>query len=347
MRTLALLLAYESDGSLRPSGPGDTLRLAHALTHPTFADKQVLIATTEAGRGLIDGLFPDAAVLAIGAGGPPAPKVPPVALDGLAAAVSFALGGDVDSVESVVHPFIGDERERPGTEVAWELAGRRVYRRRIDSSTIMSYRRWTAPLGRPCAEPVLAAFLRLVNRHPERNSPAWFPEIVRGVARHSGYRLLWCGDEPNFELLQGEARWRGRLAFGEQMVDLRREAQQAVGWNSGGLDLAAAGGVPVLRVGEFQIDAADVQRLGLPKDWAWGKAYNWYLACSTNVGLAPVTGVAHDVDRDVLAESLTAFLAVGEQLLEPRHVILPRGVALAGGEVGRWQLANYEVRVAN
>lgn len=46
MDVVAILMEYKSDAQAGRSGPGDVLRLAHALRHPSLADKQVKVIST-------------------------------------------------------------------------------------------------------------------------------------------------------------------------------------------------------------------------------------------------------------------------------------------------------------
>jgi hypothetical protein len=118
----------------------------------------------------------------------------------------------------------------------------------------------------------------------------------------------------------------------DQINKIRKNATVAVGWNSGGLDLASAAGLPVLRIGEFQDGGPSCENDRLRKRYNWGKFYNSFLACATNIGLAPKMIAADTFPKEVIEDSLDSLLANMKKnpasLAEERHIILPPGKRL-------------------
>ncbi len=111
------------------------------------------------------------------------------------------------------------------------------------------------------------------------------------------------------------------------MAEIADRATAGVGWNSGGLDLVSAAGLPVLRIGEYQKRWAGSS---IPRERTWGASDNSFLAVATNIGLAPSTLDAELFSQSVLRKSVNTFLGEAEQgqLAIPRHVIMPPGYAL-------------------
>ena len=108
-------------------------------------------------------------------------------------------------------------------------------------------------------------------------------------------------------------------------------ADAAVGVASGGLDLAAAAGLPVLRVGEFQRDGFQVG--SQEEGWIegkWGASYNAFLAGNLNIGLGYHNGALADFDEGLLRHSLSEFLNLVREGVDQRfqgtHLLLPEGV---------------------
>jgi hypothetical protein len=165
----------------------------------------------------------------------------------------------------VIHTFLGIESPIPWNEVPFLNDSTLVTRRRIDSThpknSLLFWSRWVPPSETKTTDKVIAVFLRQMETAPERNTPDAFVEICRNVAKANKYDILWCGSLSAVTARSDERVLKATgLSFQEQIVSLRRTAAAAVGWNSGGLDLASAAGLPVLRVGEFQATGSRVRR---------------------------------------------------------------------------------------
>lgn len=222
----------------------------------------------------------------------------------------------------IVHAFLGCETTYPWDGVKeTSSCGRKYTRRRgdcsIPSRSLMFHSRWNTATAETRSDKVLAAYIRAIATEPERNTPTWFPDIVRTSAEENGYRIVWCGSTNSIGVQGNEMVLQGGALI-KQIRWLASNAKCAVGLNSGGLDMAAAAGLPVLRVGEFQ-------RLA-----RWGARYNSFLACATCVGLEPLHYPydAGRLDRSVVQKSLAAFLKNRNLFKSPRHVLLRHGEVL-------------------
>ncbi len=104
---------------------------------------------------------------------------------------------------------------------------------------------WTVPWRVACV-------LRKEKKEPFRNTPDWLPTLVWRLANRAGMEVGFWGADPPADLGGPSHTKKMRLPYVEQMRFLAANFDCAIGVNSGGLDLAAAAGVPVLRVAEFQ-----------------------------------------------------------------------------------------------
>ncbi len=302
MADVAVHCEFKVDGGIGPSGPGDTLRLVHALRFHR-PDRIVTVGDDQMLRGLVDGME----VVAVAATAK-VQETGSVCAEVLSRLVKPYMG----SADRVVHAFIGTERQYPWRSVEMQVGDKKIDRLRIDSSrqdtSWMFHGRWTPPLTCRTNRKMLAVPVRCLQTMPERNTPTWFMPLVTDVTHARGWNVMWlgaaAGPPPGVTLSASDEY----LAYGgksllQQIEEVRARASAAVGWNSGGLDVAAAAGIPVLRVGEFQ-------KHGPSADLKWGARYNSYLATATNVGLAPAAIEAERFSRELLRESLDAFLSM-------------------------------------
>jgi hypothetical protein len=341
MTTLALHLEFKVDGALGPSGPGDTLRLVHALRRPESSVQAIATAAPDSLRDLVPShinLLPVPVTTKETRSGSVRPE-----------GLIRALEPHIHEYDEVVHAFIGHEYVKPGDPIAMT---ERIERRRVDGTgrtqSWMYHGRWMPQeLGDRQGQRVLAAVVRAMPTAPHLNTPSWFIEEVRDVAQSLGWRILWVGGRrapPEGVLLGGSEEYLpyDRLSIGEQISEIRGRAAAGVGWNSGGLDLVSAAGCPVLRIGEYQKhfpNSPDGSRR------PWGATYNSFLAVATNIGLAPQHMGVNGLRRDVVRQSMEVFLdrALTEIALEPRHVIMPPGYVL-DTSLFEQDMQAYEVR---
>lgn len=325
MGQIALHLEFKEDGGYGAAGPGDTLRLLHALKN-TAVTRVLSVSGGKMLRGLIA-----QSVEVIDVSPTTSKQVAgPIQMLELSKLLKPYLEPDLE----VYHTFIGKEAVPPFAGVKEQFDTHFVTRRRIDSASpktsLMYHDHWQVPvLGVSVAQRVLAVSIRELPTQPDLNTPERFVPLVRTVAKRCGWRILWYGFKDNLPFnmtLDGDEEYLpySDLTLYAQLQELRSRAEVAVGWNSGGLDIAAAAGLPVLRIGEYQ------------KKWPpqpdsllhWGKYYNSYLATATNVGLAPEKLGANDFSGKVVESSLVTFLESRDQLYAARHAILPPGCVL-------------------
>jgi hypothetical protein len=333
MSIVALLMQYKSDGRPGRCGPGDTLRLAHALRHPSLAPNEDVTVISTLAPDVVAGLIPARRFKTI----PPTDreKTGPVSHAHFRRLLDEHMGTALAGAQAI-HAFIGCEDYPWNATRERSPAGREYTRRRVDSSrpanSLMFHSKWMPPARRRASDSVLAAYIRRMETSPERNTPDWFCDIVRERAPGCGYKILWCGSVGSFVPRAGEEVLSGVGSLRRQIDYLGSHATCALGWNSGGLDLAAAAGLPILRVGEFQ------------RVQGWGALYNSYLATATCVGLEPSHRATVDFDRKVVTKSITALLANPELFEPPRHVILRPGQALSNDpEQLKAQLVDNEI----
>ena len=205
-------------------------------------------------------------------------------------------------------------------------------RQRIDGTSLpnsrMFHARWLPPHHPGPVTPTLAAFIRDIEYDPIRNTPEWFPPMCETVAAEFGYKVLWCGDTTRMTSSMAASILPTTGSYLDQINRLGACARLAVGWNSGGLDMAAAAGLPILRIGEFQAEGPSRESSSTRKRYRWRAEYNSFLASATNIGLAPEYIDATLFSQALLQSSLRSFLAHSPMLSTPRHAILPSGVQL-------------------
>ncbi len=315
----ALLFEYKKDGQIGLSGPGDVLRLAHTIK---AWEPKTLLTTTNAEK--LNGLFlQNIEVLPNDAG---STQTGPVNVDHLSTLLENRFGASLQWSD-VGHAFIGNENPLWVSSLQTTLSGISFYRQRIDNRREMMRGRWQPPTTPACRSQTIAVAIRNVATDCERNTPDWFPELVRKVARDCSFKILWYGSVDRFRKLAGEQIYYGiNNPFLVQIKNLRAMACCAVGWTSGALDLAAAAGIPILRVGEFQSrkqNALCDETAETRDNYAWGDRYNSYLACATNVGLPPRRLSATLFNKLTLQKSLHALMKHYAQMHSPKHVILP------------------------
>lgn len=341
-------------------GPGDTLRLVHAL--------QGLAATRRLERvdiltitplELVRGLFHRHGVLqsnTLTEGAFRWLYVHPPSESHVAFNELLKLGADAhglqasEYVHGIAHAYIGTRLRSPTLTM---FAGERLLRERVDlaycsSGTIAIPHSALLPVT---ATQTLVVFLRDESVAPKRNSPTWFVELVRDVANkisessgkpwHIEFRgprdtthAKALGLDPARDCI----RYFAGRSFAEQVTELSTRTA-AVGVNSGGLDLAAAAGLPILRIGEFQDGGPPRESAKTRDKLNWGRRYNRFLAVATNIGLAPKVECLEDFPKHVIRKSLKNFLIQVDNLRLSRHVILPPGEAL-GAHVD--QLDSYD-----
>jgi hypothetical protein len=334
------------------AGPGDTLRLVHAL-RPYLEGGVDVITTSPIGalKGLFatEGHWRDGRVWHEGpvrwrmVDAPHHHGAPLLARILADARAAHGLRWD-DYAPEFVHAYIGLKGVGP---VPMTLNGLSVRHRRIDIDACPQGRLRLPPVhpGRRPEVPCFAAAIRLIQAHPARNTPAWFVADVRAAIRRLAirhgvrWRVLWYGfgaahrieqlgvevdhlpdDEEVAPYADGQA----------MMLQIKRLARcaAAVGFNSGGLDLAAAAGCPTLRVGEFQDDGPEDEPEATKNRLAWGRGYNSFLARATNVGLKPARENPSSFDRQIFRKTLVSFLLHIGELESTRHLLLPVGRAL-------------------
>lgn len=169
-------------------------------------------------------------------------------------------------------------------------------------------------------------------REPARDTPAWFCSVVREAAGECNVEVEFLTDQANRAQLQlsSDATFRNFApTYLEQMIGLATDFDAAVGVTSGGLDLAAAAGLPVLRIGEFQ---AHGYQLGEGITYGkWGASFNWFLARDINVGLAHYSSTFANIPQATVRDSLKQFfrflLKRDRASRRSQHLLLNPGVA--------------------
>jgi len=316
MGIVALLMEYKEDRFPGCCGPGDTLRLAHALRHPSLISHPDLTVISTLSQDRVAGLIPTERYKMVPS--TVTKERGSVNPDHLGTMLDEQLGAALDGAR-VIHSFIGEETYLWRAKQERSPAGRKYTRQRVDSSKadegFMLHSKWVPPAVPKSSESVLAAFIRKMKTSPKWDTPDWFYGSVRACALASGYRILWCGSVTTLVPRSGEEKLYPSGPLLEQIRSLASRASCAVGVNSGGLDLAAAAGLPILRIWEWD------------RIRHWGKAYNSYLACATCVGIGS-RNAGEESDRDVMEKSLVALMANRGLFNNPRHVILPSREAL-------------------
>lgn len=135
--------------------------------------------------------------------------------------------------------------------------------------------------------PRLACFLRKDPKSGRLTTPQWFVEALLelpnadvtwfGLGSRQDYEEARVGEAPHVAYA-GDS-------YSAQLLKLT-EFDAAVGFNSGGLDLASAAGLPVLRLAEYQRDGEGMTR-ATKRRKRWGAKLNSFLARRTNIGLPP------------------------------------------------------------
>lgn len=175
---------------------------------------------------------------------------------------------------------------------------------------------------RPAGPLRIASFVRRDPASGKVDTPKWF---FKEMNAWPGVLVSWFGlangaDYTTHGLPNGVPY--GVQPYVEQIRYLRDNFDAAVGFNSGGLDLASAAGLPVLRLNEYQKHG-----IGPSRRKQWGAKYNSFLAVASNIGLPPQRNL-----RATFIPSLTAFLAMlsapGNLLHEGEHHVLDPGIAL-------------------
>ena len=331
MTIIALLTEFQCGRIPGKSGPGDILRLAHALRHPEFQNKKVKLLSSMPASFVRD-LFKGCEIIDMKLS--EKTRTGCVDPDELERLLEAHAGNDLDGAE-IIHPFIGREDDwlfrgpgKSGKEQRTK-SGKTFCRKRIDSGhptqrktgerhSYMFHGRWD-PLDQRCSKNnVIAAYIRDIETGKSRNVPNQYPTWIREVADANGFKILWAGDSKDLKLRDGFGEDKllyekgGKLmSLGDQIREVSERASAAVGWNSGGLDIAAAGAVPILRVGEFQTDKN------------WGKYYNSYLSCASSVGMGADSQNTTDIDETLFKQSLDSFLKNLDLMSSPRHITLP------------------------
>jgi len=331
------------------AGPGDTLRLAHALAwfgaQPNWGTPLTLLSATRAEK--LDALFPNTSYVH---------AAPTLARSGTAPATFPAqlaatlLSERLRPGDTIVHSYVA-ARDKHLT--AFAVRNHTHLRVRIDSpgsSAFDGAGNWNVfrPIRSDAAD-AIAICLR--NEGGPRDTPCWLPRLVLKEAATRRLRVLVYGGpwrrKGQFDFrflnqmgitrrhLNGKATVQVELMGGEdghftwsyrkQMEVLASNALCAIGVNSGGLDLAACAGLPVLRLGEFQ-------KRGFPDRNGhverWGAQYNDYLSVAANIGLEPRSRKFAEYSPWDFEASLRAFLDAvqGGHANTPEHVIVQHGV---------------------
>ena len=347
-----LVLHFESRrGKLHLQGPGDTLRLLHSLrqiasSQPARKFDIVTLSKPWHVAGLLTSRTPrvsrNATSFQEG-------KFRWLKLN-TAALPNRKLRSLVDSAvqqhslngahyEKVVHAHLLAEGRGNSPQISL-LAGKKrhtVPRERIDTHHC-SHGTLTLGLARSRrAKPTLrvAVFIRSGQFHSARNTPKKLVDDIRIALQQSGrqFQLVFHGTATRNEAIPFGYRSGDKhctyvnKSLREQILELS-ESDCAIGVNSGGLDLACAAGIPVLRHGEYQ-----------PVD-GWGIRYNQFLASATNVGRVP--GCRESVkryNRGRFRTDVENFVHNLATLQTARHVLIPEGVTFNGTVR---QLLDYE-----
>ena len=228
----------------------------------------------------------------------------------------------------IVHPFVWAESPtimyRPAR---W--AG--IKRQRVDRNSLMRTKRFD---GRPyelcqarTGEPLRVLLVwRQEKKEPSRNTPDWLGTLVERIARQSGAVVEhWAAKQPPG--VQSKLHLFGNGSYLDQIQFLATSYDCAIGVTSGGLDLAAAAGLPILRIAEFQ--GVGYNNGGGPMKGLWGASYNSFLANDLNIGLSFGSVDADKFDTAIAEKSVDEFIAYikgtprHERLR--RHLLLPEG----------------------
>jgi hypothetical protein len=324
---IALLFEYKEDGKIGASGPGDVLRLVHAIRVQRW-EPEVLVTTVDPTK--LVNLFSAATQQRLIEIDSTCFIAGDVIESHLQALLKREFGQRLQNAD-VRHAFIGLEKHYPwsGTDQS-EQSSHPFRRQRIDRSVNMNRARWSPPSTFACRKPTIAVAVRKLKTDRIRNTPDWFRSLIREVAQERKLGILWYGNV-SFDLIDGEHAFDGSsLPFHVQINFLHANACCAAGWNSGGLDLASAAGLPTLRIGEFQAQGALCDEdTKTRRTYCWGGDFNSFLTSATNVGLAPRRLAASDFNQNVVKQSLEALMTHYRLMNLPRHVILPVDVALS------------------
>lgn len=297
----------------------------HALNHPDLQAENLYVMT--ASPNLIKSLLPENAKiieLTPGQGDKPGAICEKKLTD-----IINKHAGSLPRIDQIIHAFIGDEDPHPFENCKLVRLGTYdVKRRRIDSSTkdksYMFHDHWNPPEIPISSENYIAATIREMKTRPELNTPKWFKEALRTLARELKWKIIWYGKKhkTDFDLNDDELSLPyNRFDFKSQIKQIRANAKCAIGWNSGGLDLAAAAGIPILRFGEYQMKSS---RNKIRCCLKWGKHYNSYLACSANIGIEPEVENTEEFSKVKFEKFVRLFINNIELLTNLKeHVIIP------------------------
>lgn len=295
-------LEYKRDKQPGKSGTGDTLRLIHALNNPDLRNEDISIVSTSK-KSDFDGIFTYSNWYYI----EPTTKSKSGKLNSVDLYKRLIhLLGDKLNDSLLFHTYIGDECHTPWDKIEISYNGYNFFRQRIDSSfpnkSFLFWNQWKPLYANSCSNNVIAVFIRKIATDPKRNTPDWFIELIRNIIKQVEWNILWCGNTDMISPQNNEIfyDYNGHSII-EQLKYLSSHARCAIGWNSGGLDLAAAANIPILRIGEFQKHSSC-------KKYKWGSKYNSFLACKSNIGLASKSLKAKTFNKDIIAKSLKSFL---------------------------------------
>lgn len=219
MNIIALHGEFKADGKLGHSGPGDTLRLAHALRHPFFErNKRNISLVSTFDQSHLEGLFCCDRFERI-----------PATDCQVAGTVSvdfiFRLLSDIFREESnkscIVHAFIGKEENYPFKGILETIDhSKKIARQRIDSTnpstSYMFHDRWDTPRflnsEMNSKNSCVAVFIRNILTAKNLNSPPGFIDIVREILHEKGLSIIWCGDHDIIECQGNEKKIRAKRA---------------------------------------------------------------------------------------------------------------------------------------
>ncbi len=174
---IALHFEFKIDGGIGALGPGDTLRLAHALRKPACGVDAVITAAPQ----ILSPLIPQHIALR---------SLCSTTRDSRSGRVRQSVLKDLLSDyarehKAVVHAFIGEEARQPGSKIA--VQDTQLQRWRIDgtnsASSWMYHSHWVPQTARrDYTERVLAVAVRAMQVAHNLNTPFWFIRLVREVA---------------------------------------------------------------------------------------------------------------------------------------------------------------------